>query len=105
MSARSCTIALRAARPLLTLTLRSERNDTATTEIYTLSLRRFRSRWSPYHLAANMNDQFFFFIIRLKYFCLSFVHRIKMDGMITFGKNSLPSSIEVHMSSLNKFIQ
>src|SRR4051795_6378428 len=24
-------------------------NDTATTEIYTLSLRRFRSRWSPYH--------------------------------------------------------
>src|SRR4051795_13499256 len=25
------------------------RNDTATTEIYTLSLHEFRSRWSPYH--------------------------------------------------------
>src|SRR4051795_9201731 len=25
------------------------KNDTATTEIYTLSLHSFRSRWSPYH--------------------------------------------------------
>src|SRR3954449_8203207 len=27
-------------------------NDTATTEIYTLSLHSFRSRWSPYHLKS-----------------------------------------------------
>src|SRR3954467_9620033 len=28
-------------------------NDTATTEIYTLSLTSFRSRWSPYHLIGR----------------------------------------------------
>src|SRR4051795_11882163 len=31
-------------------------NDTATTEIYTLSLTRFRSRWSPYHLFPARQD-------------------------------------------------
>src|SRR4051795_1896166 len=46
----SCPSMRISASPRLTRMWGAPRpNDTATTEIYTLSLRRFRSRWSPYH--------------------------------------------------------